>query len=171
TRVMAGIVPLFALTAVYGINKIPGKLWLRHTVSILAVVAIVYIPFEKYRVPFQLDETTKLVKETSSWLIDQGWDDHLVFYYDPVFCHYLQIDPFDAQKAREQIANHEHPEESVPEGAIVIWDGHFGPNEGQMPLDRLKNNPAFKEIYHVEPEHEIKMLNDHKYEIYVFERI
>lgn len=172
TRVMAGIVPLFALTAVYAINQIPGKNWIKHFVSIIAILSIVYIPFEKYHVPFQLDETGKLVKETSSWLVDNGWtNNRLVFYYDPVFCHYLKLDPFNPEKAREQIANRENPAESVPVGAVVIWDGHFGPNEGGMPLEKLKDNPAFKQIYHVEPKHEITVLNGHKYEIFVFERI
>jgi len=172
TRVMAGIVPLIALTAVFAINQIPGKGWGKHLIVAVAIASIVYIPLSKYNVPFGLDATERLVKDTSSWLVENEWtNNRLVFYYDPVFCHYLKIDPFDGEKAREQIANREQPEESVPVGAIVIWDGHFGPNEGQMPLERLKENPSFKEIYHWEPEHEITVLNGHKYEIFVFERI
>jgi ABC-type cobalt transport system substrate-binding protein len=172
TRVMAGIVPLFALTAVYGINQIPVKADIRRIISIIAIVVIVYIPFQKYQIPFQIDATEKLVKETSSWLLDHEWiSDRLIFYYDPVFCHYLKLDPFDQERTREQIHNREKPEESVPVGAIVIWDGHFGPNEGGMPLQKLRHSPAFKQIYHVEPKHEITVLNGHKYEIFVFERI
>jgi len=171
TRVMAGIVPLFAIIAAYAINNIPGKNWFRNTFAIIAVIFIIYVPFSQYKVPLEIDDTEKLIKETSNWIIDEGLDKRLVFYYDPMFCHYLKLDPFDSEKAREQIGNHESPEETVPSGAIVIWDGHFGPNEGGMLIEKLKQNPAFKLIWHVEPEHEITVLNGHKYEIFVFERI
>ncbi len=171
TRVMAGIVPLVAIIAGYGINNIPWKNWMKKIVAVIAVIFIIYVPFSKYKVPLGIDITEKLIKETSNWMVTEGLDKRLVFYYDPMFCHYLKLDPFDSKKAREQIWNREKPEEAVPSGAIVIWDGHFGPNEGQMPIEKLSNNPAFKLIRHVEPENEITVLNGHKYEIFVFERI
>jgi hypothetical protein len=171
TRVMAGIVPLFALIAIYGLSNIPGKQWIRNSLTTTAIIIIMIIPFRQYNIPLGIGTPERLVKETSNWIKSKELDKNLIFYYDPMFCHYLKLDPFDANKAKERISDRENPENSVPKGAIVIWDGHFGPNEGRMPLKKLVNNPAFKQLKHIEPEHEITVLNGHKYEIYVFERI
>jgi hypothetical protein len=171
TRVMAGIVPLIALVAAYSLDYIPGKGQIKKFASVVAILFILFIPFSRYKVPFEIDSLEKLIKESSLWMKNEGLDKKLIFYYDPIFCHYLKLDPFDHEKAREQIWNKEKPEEAVPVGALVIWDAHFGPNEGHMPVERLLSNPAFKVIRHVEPEQEVRVLNGYKYEIYIFERI
>ena len=56
-------------------------------------------------------------------------------------------------------------------GEIVIWDAHFGPNEGQMPLENLMNTPGFK-LIHLTREHEpFIVLGGYTYEIYFFQRV
>jgi hypothetical protein len=63
-----------------------------------------------------------------------------------------------------------NPENGIPTDAIIIWDAHFGPNEGQLPLDRLLHNEHFELLKKFVPEHPFKTLNAYDYEIYIFRR-
>lgn len=171
TRVIAGIIPLIAMMAVYPFSLIPGKKWIKIAASMAFSALIIWVTLSKYQVPFKLDDTDKLIKQTCDKIKTDKLDNRLIYYYNPVVCHFLEIDPFDTSKAREQLPNHEKPEDGIPQGSIILWDAHFGPNEGHMPIERLKNNNAFREVYHLKPEHEFTVLNGYQYEIYVFERL
>ncbi len=54
---------------------------------------------------------------------------------------------------------------------MVFWDAHYGPNEGQLPLDRLMDNPGYKLVHLARPEKAFKVLGGYDYEICIFQRI
>jgi hypothetical protein len=56
----------------------------------------------------------------------------------------------------------------MPEKTLIVWDGHFGPNECRLPKDSLLNQPNLKLIARFKPQSEIKSLNEHSYEILLF---
>lgn len=173
-RVIAGVVPLSALVATKGLNKI--FMFLRKTkfISICFVVLssllIVAYPFFKYPVPLHTGSDETLVRTSCKWIKEMELDDELIYYYDPLVAYYVGKDPFDYNQIRAGIPDRESPQNSVPPGALVVWDAHFGPNEGQLPLIKLAQNDFFELLKKFEPQCSFKTLNGYDYEIYVFRR-
>jgi hypothetical protein len=94
----------------------------------------------------------------------------LIYYYDPLIPHYLGKDSFDRGQVHELVDDRENPQNGIPQGSIVVWDAHFGPNEGRLPLNRLLNNDEFTLLSKFTPGQPFKTLNGYDYEIYVFLR-
>ena len=69
------------------------------------------------------------------------------------------------------IKDREHPENAVKVGELVIWDAHFGPNEGHLPLDNLLKNDAFRLVHLTREKEPFNVLGGYLYEIYFFERV
>lgn len=173
-RVIAGIVPLGALVAMRGMDEILSLLSHRKfgTTAFLAISGIVIVsyPFFKYPVPIGLNGEEQLIRQSCEWLKEKNFDKRLIYFYDPLIPHYLDKDPFDSGEVHELIDDRENPQNGIPPGSVVVWDAHFGPNEGQLPLDRLLNNDSFTLLSRFTPENPFKTLNGYDYEIYVFLR-
>jgi ABC-type cobalt transport system substrate-binding protein len=173
-RVIAGIVPLGALVAMRGFDVITqflprNRLYSSAFIIVSSAVTISY-PFFKYPVPVGLNDEEKLIRICCEWIVDENYDNRLIYFYDPLIPHYLGKDPFDYRQVHELVDDRENPQNGIPPGSIVIWDAHFGPNEGQLPLERLLNNDSFIHLAEFTPEHPFKTLNGYDYEIFVFLR-
>jgi len=81
------------------------------------------------------------------------------------------VNPYDEERVREFVFRREEPEYKIREGEIVLWDAHFSPNEGRLPLENLMDNPGFQLVHLVRPESPFKVLGGYEYEIYIFRRI
>jgi len=112
-----------------------------------------------------------LVKEASLWLKKSEYFENKIYYYDPFFCHFMNLNPYDAERVRAFVYNNQTPEYKIEQGEIVVWDAHFSPNEGGLPLERLMDNPGFQLIHLVRPEKPFRVLGGYEYEIYIFRRI
>jgi len=110
-------------------------------------------------------------KKSCNWLIQEGFDDHLIYYYDPLIPFYMEKNPFDSREVHEFVDDRENPGNGMPKDAILVWDAHFSPNEGGLRLERLINNDSFQLLKKIAPEHAFTTLNDYKYEIYIFKRL
>lgn len=174
TRVIGGVLPLAALVSFRGIYEVYKWLSKNAYLAVAFVFAclflIVYYPFTRFDVPIRIGEAEKLIKEACNWLKDEGLDEKLIYYYDPSIPFYLDKDPYDKRSVHELVPDREHPENGMPADAVVFWDAHFGPNEGQLPLERLMKNEAFEFIKKIAPEHPFETLNGYTYEIYLFRR-
>ena len=173
-RVIAGVVPLAALTSMRGMHEILKKFErikiLYAGFILLSILIITWFTFSKYDIPIRTSDDQKVIEASCDWLKQENLDEQLIYFYDPLIPHYLEIDPYDRQQVHELIDDRENPENGIPIGAIVIWDAHFGPNEGQLPLERLLNNDSFELLKKFVPEHPFKTLNAYEYEIYIFRR-
>jgi len=174
-RVIAAIMPSAALLATLGWSRImdwiPVHKPVKYAITAVFCIFLVFIPYRVYDIPVPLGATEKLVKEASLWLKNSDYFDNKIFYYNPFFCHFMELNPFDEERARESVYRNQEPEYNIPEGGIVIWDAHFSPNEGHLPLERLMDNPAFRLLHVVSPERPFKVLGGYEYEIYIFQRI
>ena len=173
-RVIAGVVPLAALISMRGLHEMLNKIErfkiLYAGFILFSILIITWIPFSKYKIPIPAIEDQKVIELSCDWLKQENLDNQLIYSYDPLIPHYLEIDPYDRQQVHELIDDRENPENGIPIGAIVIWDAHFGPNEGQLPLERLLQNDSFELLKKFVPEHPFKTLNAYDYEIYIFRR-
>ena len=173
-RVIAGVVPLAALIATRGLHELLERLTRSKVLSLIVISVsaclIVWYPFLKYKIPIRIGDDEKLIELSCDWLKEEKLDKHLIYFYDPLIPHYLGKDPFDRQQVHELVDDRENPQNGIPAEAIVIWDAHFGPNEGQLPLDHMLQNDSFELLKKFVPEHPFKTLNAYDYEIYIFQR-
>lgn len=77
----------------------------------------------------------------------------------------LDIDPFDTNQI-ENLDKVEH----AHSGDVVVWDGHFGPNEMKLPKERLESDTTFELLQVIEPETLFYTLNNYLYEIRIYRK-
>ncbi len=174
-RYMVSIVPLGALISLRGINTI--LLALRGidrskvfgiVAGIIIMVLFVVSPFQHWRIPQKLDGMNKVIKLASDFILDQNLNQLKIFYSDPAFELFLNLNPFDETRSRLRLPDAAKPHQGVKPGEIVIWDGHFMALEG-VKLAELKSSPYFETMMLFEPEHPFTIF-DTDYKVAVFRR-
>jgi hypothetical protein len=173
-RFMATIVPLGAIIALYWTKKIPGALlsrkWLMIISSLIIAVIIIKTTFEQYTFPYPLNKNNQLARDASDWMLDNNLISNKIWYADPVFFHFLNLDPFDQDKSEELMPQRINYELNTLPGDVIIWDAHFSANEGKLPLESLLDLNQFKQLKMFVPEVEFTVLGGNKYRIYIFEK-
>lgn len=91
--------------------------------------------------------------------------DHKTFTAHPYLNLLLDLDPFDTQ-----INDRLHQWKTAKQGDLVIWDGHFGPNEEQVFQKELDADSTFTLSLVVEPDAPFYTLNNLLYSIRVYEK-
>jgi len=155
-RVLIPVVPLIAIIAVKGLNKIVDHLkrpLIKKLTIVLILTVVICYPFTTYREKSVIFDRTlfsdvenQLVYEEVAPYIKKEFDDDekLVFYYgSPNLSLYLDLDHFDPDIHQPF---HELFISDVPDGAIVIWDNWFCRAEESAELDDLLQNPNFKKL-------------------------
>jgi hypothetical protein len=173
-RVIAAVFPsavLLAMLAWSGFCRLISlsrqiQLWMTVALSILLVLTA----FRVHKIPVELAPPQQLLRRAAGWLEEAEYTNRKIYYYDPYWWYFLGMNPYDTEKMHEMVPDVEHPENNIKPGEIVIWDAHFSPNEGRLPLDRLMENPYFELIKHFNPDVPFQVLGGYDYEIYVFQR-
>lgn len=97
-----------------------------------------------------------------------------MYYLYPYLPLLLDIDAFDNKKVADLWALYPHIKKAgignVPNGAIVFWDAHFGPNECGIPLDKIMNDPNFDLLKTFYPKERFTTLGGFPFTISVFEK-
>ncbi len=170
-RVLVSVMPLAALIAHYGLNDILRKVnspVMLNSIVVLMVSVVVITPFQLYHVPFKRTESQQLVHEAIEF-VKPHLSSHKIHYFDAQVPLELNLDPFDFNVCSECCANPLKPEEGMKEYDLVIWDGHFGPMEGNCPADNFDQNVHFKLLKEFVPEKEIKMFDRVNYSVRIYQ--
>jgi hypothetical protein len=77
----------------------------------------------------------------------------------------LDVDPFDIKKIETL-----NKVENAKPGDVVVWDGHFGPNEMELPKEQLETDSTFELLQVIEPETLFYTLNNYLYEIRIYRK-
>ncbi|HER09295.1 MAG TPA: hypothetical protein ENO20_10350 [Bacteroides sp.] len=174
-RVMIAIIPSAVLLGVFAWSRImewiPVPKVLKQVLTAIFCVVLVITPHRVYTIPVPLVGTQRILKDASVWLRESAYFENRIYYYDPFFTHFMKLNPYDQQRSHQFVHDRQHPEKKIEEGAIVIWDAHFSPNEGQLPLENLMDNPHFRLVHLVRDKKPFTVLGGYEYEIYVFQRI
>jgi hypothetical protein len=172
---MGAILPSAALLGMLAwsriVSLIPVRERWKQLFSWVLALYLVTLPYGMYQIPVPLSQTQKLVKQASEWFMESSYFQHKIYYYDPYFCHFMNLDPFDEVRVKAKVYSTRFPEKKINEGEVVIWDAHFGPNEGNLPLEKLMDNPGFRLIQLFRPDKPLQVLGGYDYEIYIFQRI
>jgi len=174
-RVMIAVLPSVALLGVFAYSRImewiPVHNWIKQLATGLFCIFLVFIPHKLYDIPVPLVGEQRIVKMATDWLCESEYTGNRFFYYNPFFPHFLKIDPYDDAISHQFVHSRTNPETKVEEGEIVIWDAHFSPNEGKLPLENLMNNKGLKLIHVTRDKEPFTVLGGYLYEIYFFQRI
>lgn len=174
-RVIAGVVPLAAILAMRGMNEILNIFEQRKKPSRIFVIAsfaiIVSYPFFKYPVPIPPSGEEKLIKSSSDWLKEEHLNKQRIFYFDPYLVHLLKLDPYDQSLSFQGVADKLQPSNSMNLNDLLVWDAHFGPNEGRVSLDNLLADPHLQPIKTVLPLESFQVLGGYDYGIYIFKKV
>ncbi len=174
-RVMASVTPMAALTALIGYNFLEN--WLRNKnkiisriFAVLLLTWIVLYGINSHIGGFQISRADRLMDQAGDYILYNKLDEFKVYYFSPHLMTKLGIDPFDHALSNEGIPNKQNPGLTIPNNSIIVWDAHFGPNEGSIPLEKLLNNDRLALIKEFHPDPPFKVLGGYDYAIYIFQK-
>lgn len=179
-RVMAGIIPCSALICLRGFNFIMLPLFIKNKLiewSIIIIIPsyIIYSCFNCDFFPYKLNSETAVLKEVADWYKTSPFVNKKVYYLYPYLAEALDVDAFDENKVGELWGLYPSLKEwgpsVIPDSTLIIWDGHFGPNEGAIPLEKLLNDPLFDLVKSFKPKIPFKTLGDYEFEAYLFMKL
>lgn len=171
-RVMGGIVPLAALTAIQGFRFF--SLFFRGPVLgfvlmvLFAFAQLVWF-FQKNNPIVHADPTEQLMKKSADFLRFNE-PEKKIFYFNPVLIHYLETDPYDITRSNWWVADRQQPSNSMEWGDVLVWDAHFGPNEGGVSLENVEKDPYLKKIKSFYPVEKITVLGGYDYSIQIYKK-
>jgi hypothetical protein len=181
SRVMMAIIPLSSIICLRGLNFLLSPLYKYKTISTIAVVLIsaiiIIYPFTTEKFPLRLEPEEELVYEMKNWYDTSEYKNkHQIKYFlQPSIPEFLSFDPFDTKQSGELWGLYSTMKrwgsEAVPQGTLIFWDSHYGPNEAALPLEKLMNDQRFRLIKRFFPKNEFKTLGGHSFEIAVFEKL
>lgn len=171
-RVIAGVVPLFAILGMKGFSRIIpfSKKWLAIPLVAVASYLLISTPFKVLQIPVQLGPAEQLISVAGKWVHQTGLDKNRVYYYDPFYWFALDIDPYDQQKVWEVVPNRQTPSKDIPDNSVILWDAHYGPNEGKLKLETLMNDTflTLKKVFR--PLQPFTTLGGYNYELCIFQK-
>ena len=172
-RVIGSVTPFAALTALYGFNFVVGYIKKKNIIlgSIIKygiILWIIILGITTHSSGFKLSEAQLLAKQSAQYLKENNLTKHKVYFFDPYVIFSLRIDPYDNNKCDWGVPNREIPSMGVPDSSIIIWDAHFGPNEGRVSLESLQNQNTLTVLQTIVPEVPFTVLGGNNYEIKLF---
>lgn len=171
-RVIGGVIPLAALTGAKGIQFIFEKAKNRNiAVVILSFVSIaqIFMFFNQNKLPTKAGPIEELITKSTDF-VKQEFPDRKIYYFNTEFPFSFKIDPYDQTKSNWGIGDKVQPSNSMEFGDILIWDAHFGPNEGRVQLENVENDPFLEPIKSFYPMEKVTVLGGYDYSIQIFEK-
>lgn len=172
-RVIASVVPLAAIVATLGFEAVVERIKnaaVRVGLVVMVVLAQVIVPFAQHHMPFKPERPQMLMLDAANYLKSEKVTAK-IYYFDPYLIHFLKIDPFDQKLSNFGIADRQQPSVSMNDGDILVWDAHFGPNEGGVQLENLNNDLHLQRIKSILPDENFKVLGGYDYGIYIFKKV
>lgn len=151
TRVMLVIMPLLALNMGIGLTDLFNRLGKKKEILAGMVVLTVFTGFfTSSRMPVYGTANQKLVKQLSEEFADM--DESVIYYFHPGVAVYTDCDPF----AREHCISG-YPEVASL-GDYLVWDSHFGPQEGATPLNAILEDDTWQKVKEYSAQDELFIL-------------
>ncbi len=174
-RVIGSVLPFASLTALIGFNFV--YYWIQRVnkyiawlAMLISVFFIVKIGIKTHEYGFSISKPQALLNEAANYIKANQLDLHKVYYFNAYVIVELGLNPFDQSIAGLGIPNQLQPSISMPDSSIIVWDAHFGPNEGRTPLERLKNDDGLVLVKSFHPIQPFKVLGGYDYGVYIFQK-
>jgi Gpi18-like mannosyltransferase len=174
-RYMAGLIPFASIIVLRGLQiislVIPQKIALvRQIVLIVFLAWFLISPYQVwYKIPFKENELQNTINRAAEWFKQSAYAKNKVYYLDPYLTVTLNVDPFNYTRRGELFSlNPRHPQHGMEKGSVLIWDAHFGAEEGRMDLDTLLNDKHLKVLSVFKPSYNIKVIGNRDFAVYIF---
>jgi hypothetical protein len=174
SRVMVVITPLMALLGAYAFNNIILNFtkYKNYFMAVLAILLLVSAShsyqYLKRNFPLQISEEQKVFVEVAEWLKTTDYKNGMTYHLYAYLSVLADIDPYDKNHFTDLWS---FDFKYSPIGSTIIWDGHFGPNECQIPLEKLKSDPNLVLIKSFIPSKPFTTLNNYPFEVHVFKKV
>ena len=173
-RVMGSVTPMVAVTALVGFNFIED-LFSKYKKLFAGFALILFLwmmvmLFSVCRRGFKRSAPQVVLKQATDYVKINHLDRHKVYYFNNYVPFQLGINPYNNQQSSWGIPASAKVSVSIPDSSIIVWDAHFGPNEGRTPLKKLLNDNGLEVLKVFEPERPFKVLGGYNYQVYIFQK-
>ncbi|NPV37145.1 MAG: hypothetical protein HPY80_10810 [Bacteroidales bacterium] len=172
-RVMGAVTPLAAIMAVAGLHHIGmelGKIKISDRLLAIGAAIIVALPTLQKHFNYHPSAEEIELRRSVEWLKNNNLLDRKIYYFHPMVGILTNRGAFEDEKGAMKVHFAGFQADQVTPEALVIWDAHFGPNEGQTSLESLLENPSFKLLTEITPEIPFKTLGGKDFKICIFEK-
>ena len=173
-RVMGSVSPMVAVTALVGYNYTDElfskfrKIFLGF--SILIIIWMLITVFSVCRNGFKKSKPQEVLAKATDFILDNHLEDYKIYYFNSYVPYRLNTNPYDDNKASLGIPNTPMISYSIPDSSLIVWDAHFGPNEGRTPLKLLLNDDGLEVLKVFKPKSPFTVLGGYNYEVYIFKK-
>lgn len=171
-RFMAGIAPLIAILGLktFGFlsSLVKNKWFLVYPVAFIISIFIIYNSLLVNNLPVKINGDDQIVKEAVIWFQKSKYKNSKVVYYNPIVPVLLNRNPFDRNVIQEKVNDAEIPEKGLKKNSVIIWDSHFGLNEGKLSADKLKADTNLTFLAEFRPDEQYRHLYGHDMVAMVF---
>lgn len=171
-RVIGGVIPLAALTGTKGIQLIYEKTKSKTiAVILLSLVSLaqIFMFFNQNSMPAKADPIETLINKSAEY-VKTEFHDNKIYYFNTEFPFKLGFDPYNQAKSSWGIADKIQPSNSMEFGDILIWDAHFGPNEGRVQIENVENDPFLELMKSFYPLEKVTVLGGYDYSILILKK-
>jgi hypothetical protein len=171
-RVIGAVIPLAALTGTKGVQFLSEKIRKEQFIVVLLLiisVAQIYLFFRQNNVPLKASAVDNLIAKSADFLKSEKTEGR-IFYFNPAFAFHLGLNPYDSSTSGWFFGDKIQPSNSLEFGDILIWDAHFGPNEGGVSYETVENDPWLQKIKTFLPDDKITVLGGYNYEIHFYRK-
>jgi hypothetical protein len=111
----------------------------------------------------------KLIVKSADFLKNEKTKGRIL-YFNPDFAFQLGLNPYDSETSGWFFGDKIQPSNSMEFGDILIWDAHFGPNEGGVSYKTVENDPWLQKVKTFLPDEKITVLGGYNYEIHIYRK-
>lgn len=142
------------------------------TVSLLLGSCGIASLIHHVQIPVQQSAEQEMLLRTGKRVQELDTMGRYVVYQDPFIAYAAGLDPFASTPPR-MIWSVEKSQVGLGMGIgdLLVWDAHFGPNEGKLPLERVMNDPLMRMIEMVVPTGYVDVSGEYPMEVYIFRRL
>ena len=174
-RVMGSVSPLAALTALAGFNFVDdlfsGYKKVFKGFAVLLVVWILISVISISRGGFKKSRPQEVLTESINYIVQNNLEKNKIYYFTNYVPFRLEIDPYDDRYSSWGIPDSPKVSLAIPNNSLIVWDAHFGPNEGRTPLAKLLNDDGLKVLKVFKPKVPFTVLGGYNYEVYIFQKV
>ena len=173
-RVIGAVTPLAAVTALAGFD-ILTDIFSRYrktaaALSALFMLWIVYTGSTTNLDGFKKSKPQKILAQACNYLKQKGLIKYKIYYFSNYVPYQLGTDPYDNRCSSWGVPRTVKISDAIPDSSIIVWDAHFGPNEGRTPLSKLLDDNGLQVLNIFKPETPFKVLGGYDYAVYIFQK-
>jgi len=165
TRVMASVIPLAGIIAVWFFNQFEKYMRkLQSYLYILIAAGSIYFCFTINHFPVRLDQEHTVVAKLYELSKPYLQKAPQIKFNSTYFAFLADLDPYDYEKSGDCLTVKKNVLDSMKPGSIIQYETHFGPNECSTDTDFYdKHRPDFEKVVEVYPDVPFKVLNGYDY--------